>query len=52
MNWQWIWIRSLSFNSEIPSDEKFGIISQIRRSTISIPSNIAEGEGRNTKNEF
>ncbi|MFK8045114.1 MAG: four helix bundle protein [Crocinitomicaceae bacterium] len=36
----------------MPSDEKYGIISQVKRSAVSIPSNIAEGAGRNTKNEF
>ncbi|CAM3569380.1 four helix bundle protein [Sphingobacterium prati] len=36
----------------LPNTEKFGLISQIRRSTISICSNIAEGAGRNTKGEF
>jgi four helix bundle protein len=39
-------------SNDIPKDEKFGLISQIRRSAVSIPSNIAEGAGRNTKNEF
>lgn len=37
---------------DIPNDEKFGITSQIKRSAVSIPSNIAEGAGRNTKKEF
>jgi len=39
-------------SNDIPKDEKFGLISQIKRSAVSIPSNIAEGAGRNTKNEF
>lgn|SRR5690606_6216183 len=38
--------------SKIPNDEKFGIISQIKRCSVSIPSNIAEGAGRNSNNEF
>ena len=39
-------------SSEITNEEKFGIISQIKRCSISIPSNIAEGAGRNSNNEF
>jgi four helix bundle protein len=35
-----------------PSEEKFGIISQLRRSGVSVASNIAEGAGRNTEGEF
>ncbi|MCK5169128.1 MAG: four helix bundle protein, partial [Bacteroidales bacterium] len=35
-----------------PEDEKYGIISHIRRASISIPANIAEGAGRNTDNDF
>lgn len=35
-----------------PSEEKYGITSQIRRSSVSIPSNIAEGSGRNTHKDF
>ncbi len=37
---------------EISNDEKYGLISQIKRSAVSIPSNIAEGSGRNGNKEF
>lgn len=36
----------------ISADEKFGLISQMKRSVVSIPSNIAEGSGRNNNKEF
>ena len=36
----------------MPADERFGLTSQIRRSVVSVSSNIAEGAGRNTKGEF
>ena len=38
--------------SLFPEDEKYGLISQIRRASVSIPANIAEGAGRNTDKDF
>ena len=35
-----------------PDDERFGLVSQMRRCAVSIPSNIAEGQARNTNGEF
>ena len=54
-----IWKKSISLVKEIysitrefPADERFGIIQQMRRSAVSVPSNIAEGAGRASKKEF
>lgn len=38
--------------ANFPRHELYGLTSQIRRSSVSIPSNIAEGSGRNTDPEF
>lgn len=38
--------------NDFPSDEKFGLTAQIRRATVSVASNIAEGAGRYSDKEF
>jgi len=54
-----VWKKSIEFVTKIykvtesfPDSEKFGLISQIRRSAVSIPSNISEGAARSSKKEF
>jgi four helix bundle protein len=54
-----IWNRAIDLAVEVykatadfPTEEKYGLTSQIRRSVVSIPSNISEGAGRNSNNEF
>jgi four helix bundle protein len=54
-----VWKKSLDLvdaiydmSASLPADEKFGIISQMKRAVVSIPSNIAEGAGRNSRKEL
>jgi len=54
-----IWKRSRLFcsktyelTSKFPESEKFGITNQLRRASVSIPSNIAEGSSRSSNKDF
>ena len=45
-------LRIYLLTNEFPSEEKFGLISQLRRASSSVPTNITEGCGYETANEF
>lgn len=54
-----VWQKSMLLTAEVyeackslPSEENYGISSQIKRSAVSIPSNIAEGYGRKNTKEY
>ncbi|HTN46616.1 MAG TPA: four helix bundle protein [Flavipsychrobacter sp.] len=54
-----VWQKSIDFvvriyelTKSFPSEEKFNLVSQMQRAATSIPSNISEGAGRNSKNSF
>lgn len=54
-----VWQRAMDLTLSVyelthlfPSDERYGLISQMRRAAVSIASNIAEGRSRGSRNEF
>lgn len=54
-----VWQKSMMLTKDVyvfvralPSEEKFGLMSQIQRCAVSIPSNIAEGSKRSSKKDF
>lgn len=54
-----VWQKSMTLVTKVysmtktfPKEELYGLVSQIRKSAVSVPSNIAEGYGRNSTNEY
>jgi four helix bundle protein len=45
-------VRIYDFTRQLPSDEKFGLVSQLRRAAVSVPSNIAEGNARRGRADY
>ncbi len=53
------WQKAMDLSSAVyvatrsfPKEERFGLTNQLRRASVSVPSNIAEGQGRLTPHEF
>ncbi len=54
-----VWQKAMDFAEHVyavqrtfPAEERFGLCDQLRRAVVSIPSNIAEGRGRDTAKDF
>ena len=54
-----VWQKGMDFAEAVyrataafPCDERFGLTAQLRRAAVAVPSNIAEGQGRQTKGDF
>ena len=45
-------VKVYEITREFPKSEQFGLAAQLQRSAVSIPSNIAEGSGRETRKDF
>lgn len=54
-----VWQKAIDFaemvytvTAKFPSDERFGLVSQLRRAAVSVSSNVAEGSGRSSNADF